>query len=88
MAFYATFLLFLLAIVLSVLRFTDSDYPFDIFKLYFQQYFSYIVAVNMLILKSGSTPFTLYIIFPSSTYFITFIFRMYTMYSREVCDGT
>jgi hypothetical protein len=26
--------LFLLAIVLSVLRFTDSDYPFDIFKLF------------------------------------------------------
>jgi hypothetical protein len=26
--------LVLLAIVLSVLRFTDSDYPFDIFKLF------------------------------------------------------
>jgi hypothetical protein len=27
----------LLAIVLSVLRFTDSDYPFDIFKLFLQR---------------------------------------------------
>ena len=29
------FVLFLLAIVLSVLRFTDSDYPFGIFKLFY-----------------------------------------------------
>ena len=29
------FVLFLLVIVLSVLRFTDSDYPFGIFKLFF-----------------------------------------------------
>ena len=29
------FVLFLLSIVLSVLRFTASDYPFDIFKLFF-----------------------------------------------------
>jgi len=29
------FVLFILAIVLSVLRFTDSDYPFGILKLYF-----------------------------------------------------
>jgi hypothetical protein len=28
--------LFRLAIVLSVLRFTDSDYPFGIFKLFFK----------------------------------------------------
>jgi hypothetical protein len=28
------FVLFLLAIVLSVLRYTDSDYPFGIFKLF------------------------------------------------------
>jgi hypothetical protein len=28
------FVLFLLAIVLSVLRFTDSDYPFGVFKLF------------------------------------------------------
>jgi hypothetical protein len=28
---------FLLAIVLSVLRFTDSDYPFGIFKLFFKR---------------------------------------------------
>jgi hypothetical protein len=28
------FLILLLAIVLSVLRFTASDYPFDIFKLF------------------------------------------------------
>jgi hypothetical protein len=28
---------FLLAIVLSVLRFTDSDYPFSIFKLFFKR---------------------------------------------------
>jgi len=31
---FCPFLLFLLVIVLSVLRFTDSDYPFDIFKLF------------------------------------------------------
>ena len=30
------FVLFLLAIVFSVLRFTDSDYPFGIFKLFLQ----------------------------------------------------
>jgi len=35
------FVLVLLAIVLSVLlRFTDSDYPFGIFKLFFLQYIS------------------------------------------------
>jgi hypothetical protein len=34
-----TFVLFLLAIVLSdLLRFTDSDYSFGIFKLFLQQY--------------------------------------------------
>ena len=32
------FVLFLLAIVLSVLRYTDSDYPFGIFKLFFLVY--------------------------------------------------
>jgi hypothetical protein len=32
------FVLFLLAIVLSVLRFKNSDYPFGIFKLYFLSY--------------------------------------------------
>ena len=31
------FVLFLLAIVLSVLRFTDFDYPFGIFKLFFHE---------------------------------------------------
>jgi hypothetical protein len=30
------FVLFLLVIVLSVIRYTDSDYPFDIFKLFLQ----------------------------------------------------
>jgi hypothetical protein len=41
-----TFVLFLLAIVLSVLlRYTDSDYPFGIFKLFPLQcfYFYYVV---------------------------------------------
>jgi hypothetical protein len=33
---YLSFVLFLLAIVLSVLQFTDSDYPFGIFKLFIQ----------------------------------------------------
>ena len=37
------------AIVLSVfLRFTDSDYPFGIVKLFFQQHFSYIVMVSFI----------------------------------------
>ena len=31
---YVCFVLFLLAIVLSVLRYKDSDYPFGIFKLF------------------------------------------------------
>jgi hypothetical protein len=31
---FVVFILFLLDIVLSVLRFTDSNYPFDIFKLF------------------------------------------------------
>jgi len=34
------FVLFLLAIVLSVLRYTDSDYPFGIFKLFLQEFLS------------------------------------------------
>jgi hypothetical protein len=38
------FVLFLSAIVLSVLRFTDSDYPFGIFKL-----FMYPIYVMLLI---------------------------------------
>jgi hypothetical protein len=33
------FVLFIFAIVLSVLRFTDSDYPFGIFKLFKQLFF-------------------------------------------------
>jgi len=33
--FVDPFFLFLLADVLSVLRFTDSEYPFGIFKLFF-----------------------------------------------------
>ena len=36
--FKSLFIIFLLAIVLSVRRFTDSGYPFGIFKLFFQQY--------------------------------------------------
>ena len=32
---FLAFVLFLMAIVLSVLRYTDSDYPFGIFKLFF-----------------------------------------------------
>jgi len=36
------FVLFLLAIVLSILlQFTDSDYPFVIFKLFFIKYITY-----------------------------------------------
>jgi len=34
MFFRSFFVVFLLAIVLSVLRFTDPDYPFGIFKLF------------------------------------------------------
>ena len=37
------FVLFLLAMVLSVLRFTDSDYPFVIFKLFFYIYDNFCV---------------------------------------------
>jgi len=41
--------LFLLAIVLSVLRFTDSDYPFGIFKLFFNVLDTdYEYSINML----------------------------------------
>ena len=43
-----SFCTFAVAIVLSVLRYTDSDYPFVIFKLFFQHYFSYIVAVSFI----------------------------------------
>jgi hypothetical protein len=49
-----TFVLFLLAIVFSVLlQYTDSDYSFGIFKLFFQtsilsEYFSYIMAVSFI----------------------------------------
>ena len=37
------FVLFILVIVLSVLRFTASDYPFGIFELFFGNIFSKIV---------------------------------------------
>jgi hypothetical protein len=34
-SFFVLLFFFLLAIVLSVLRFTDSEYPFGLFKLFF-----------------------------------------------------
>jgi hypothetical protein len=37
MFYISLFVFFLLTIVLSVLRYTDSDYPFGIFKLFFEQ---------------------------------------------------
>ena len=37
MFYKSLFALFLLAIVLSDIRYTDSDYPFGIFKLFFEQ---------------------------------------------------
>ena len=49
------FLLFPSAIVLSVLRYTDSDYPFGIFKFflyYVEQYSSYSVEVNFISIGS------------------------------------
>ena len=47
MFYRSVFVLFLLTIVLSVLLFTDSDYPFGIFKLFFRQctYIVYIYAL-------------------------------------------
>jgi len=46
---HCPFLLFLLAIVLSVLlRFTDSDYHFDIFKLFLARRFTIIVIIQVL----------------------------------------
>jgi hypothetical protein len=44
------FCTFLLAIVLSVLRYTDSDYPFGIFKLFFLGYYQ----VCYFVLTEGS----------------------------------
>jgi len=45
-----------LVIVLSVLlRYTDSDCPFGIFKLFFQLYFSYIMATSFSGGRSRST---------------------------------
>jgi hypothetical protein len=40
------FVLFLLAIVLSVLRFKDSDYTFDIFKLFLTHSKSFLFQVK------------------------------------------
>jgi hypothetical protein len=40
-----SFCLFLLSIMLSVLRFTDSDYPFGIFKLFLQQEQSFFISL-------------------------------------------
>ena len=45
------FVLFLLAIVLSVLRFTDSDYPFGIFKLFLDVQFLDLTHVDNSITK-------------------------------------
>jgi len=53
------FVLFLLAIVLSVLRFTNSDYPFGIFKLSLQylsndfNMFSYTYIQTMVLSLNG-----------------------------------
>ena len=49
------FVLFLLAIVLSVLRYTDSDYPFGIFKLFFWLFcIEYLFQENMQISEAYS----------------------------------
>jgi len=45
---FCPFVLFLLAIVLSVLlRFTDSDYPFGIFKLFLYENNDPILCLNI-----------------------------------------
>ena len=46
------FVLFLLVIRLSVLRFTDSDYPFVIFKLFLFVFF-YILSIKTVYLGSN-----------------------------------
>ena len=44
--------LFPLAIMLSVLRYADSGYPFDIFKLFYRRYF--LVSIQCPFFSSGS----------------------------------
>jgi hypothetical protein len=39
---------FFLAIVLPVLRFTDSDYPFDIFKLFLYKHWTLVCDILLL----------------------------------------
>ena len=57
-----TFVLFLLAIVLSVLRITDSDYPFDIFKLFYKVYISFCAYHALMFADDGMTSKTLKIV--------------------------
>jgi hypothetical protein len=56
----SSFVLFLLAIVLSVLRFTASEYPFGIFKLFFPRDSIMILHMNMTVFDpSGHRPWKL-----------------------------
>ena len=56
------FVLFLLAIVLSVLRYTDSDCPFGIFKLFLNTYYNvtiWILIYGILVISLGILYFRL-----------------------------
>ena len=47
---FCPFVLFLLAIVLSVLRFTDSDYHFGIFKLFLNMFVCFLEDISAIVL--------------------------------------
>ena len=66
------FVLFLLAIVLSVLPYTDSDYPFGIFKLTSDAYNCHHELVDRFALSVSQIPraYTVVIIF--STFYLAY----------------
>ena len=52
-----------LAIVLSVLRFMDSDYPFSIFKLFLHQMYIFYISCIILILQNMETWFANFVFY-------------------------
>jgi hypothetical protein len=76
------FVLFLLAIVLSVLRYADSDYPFGIFKLFFAMhgiffYFSCVCGISPYWTRVAE----FYIAFESSTLLIIYITLLFVYWT-------
>jgi hypothetical protein len=82
------YLLFLLAIVLSVvLRYTDSDYPFGIFKLFFHNYDTFVTSK---LLQRLDTLSDIYLPkcslagYPQDNFLSTFVVLFLSVFSSQV----